>query len=167
MKIRFAKRSDLKSIVEIYNQAITSGGATADLNELCVEDRNDWFNDHNKDSYPIYVIEQENTVIGWGSLSAYRKGRGALKTTAEISYYIDYNYHGKGHAKKLIEHMINDCPRLGIEHLIALLLEVNISSVRILEKFGFEMWGLLPNIAKLPNQNCGHLIYGKSLIKCS
>lgn len=163
MNIRFAKFSDLETIIDIYNQAIASGCATADLIELTAEDRLDWFNDHDKDSYPIYVIEKDNSILGWGSLSAYRKGRGALRTTAEISYYIDYNHHGKGLGKKLIEHMVNDCERLGFDNLVAILLEINYGSINILKHFGFEQWGLMPNIAILGDQKCGHLYYGIKL----
>lgn len=163
MKIRLGKYEDLKSIVNIYNQAISSGNATADLKELSVNDRIDWFNDHNENEYPIYVIESDDKIIGWGSLSPYRKGRGALRETAEISYYIDYNYHGLGYGKKIIEYMINDCKRIGIKNLFAMLLEVNQKSIKLLEQFGFSKWGHLPNIVNLNGTVCGHVIYGRNL----
>lgn len=79
-----------------------------------------------------------NTIIGWESISPYRKGREGLNETAEISYYLDYDYHGQGYGKKLIEFMITDCKRLGIKNLFALLLEINKRSRLILEGFGFS-----------------------------
>ena len=163
MKIRFAQLQDLSEIVDIYNQAIKAGNATADLLELSPDDKKYWFLEHNNDEYPIYIIELDEKIIGWGSISPYRKGRGALKETAEISYYIDYNYHGKGYGKELLNYMINDCKRLGIKNLFALLLEVNKSSIIILEKFGFTEWGFMPDVANLNGKKCGHLIYGKNL----
>ncbi len=163
MKIRFALLNDLERIIDIYNQAVNAGNATADLNELSSNDRKEWFLEHHKDKYPIYVLDADNKIIGWGSLSPYRKGRGGLKETAEISYYLDYNYHRLGYGKKLIEHMISDCKRLGIKNLFALLLEVNKASIIILEKFGFNKWGFMPDVVNLNGVKCGHLIYGKKI----
>jgi phosphinothricin acetyltransferase len=163
MNIRFAEYIDLKSIIEIYNQAVNSGKATADLKEISMEDRKDWFAEHNKDKYPIYVIETADRVVGWGSLSPYRKGREGLKSTAEISYYIDYNYHGLGYGKNLIDFIIKDCKRIEINNVFALLLEINEKSVEILERFGFSQWGFMPDVANINGITCGHLIYGKNL----
>lgn len=163
MKIRFAEFVDLKSIIGIYNQAINAGNATADLIELDPNDRKEWFLEHDKDKYPIYVLVSDKNVIGWGSLSPYRKGRGGLRETAEISYYLDYNYHGLGYGKMLMEYIIDDCKRLGIKNLFALLLETNKASIIILEKFGFTKWGFMPDVVNLNGVSCGHLIYGKKV----
>lgn len=164
LKIRFATSIDLKSIISIYNQAINAGNATADLNELEASDRKEWFLEHDKDKYPIYILETDDHVIGWGSLSPYRKGRGGLRETAEISYYLDYDYHGLGYGKMLIEYMIGDCKRIGIKNVFALLLETNKASIIILEKFGFTQWGFMPDVVNLRGVSCGHLIYGKKIV---
>ncbi|MBU1014733.1 MAG: GNAT family N-acetyltransferase [Bacteroidetes bacterium] len=163
MEIRFAINVDLKCIVDIYNQAIKAGNATADLTELYPSDRKEWFIEHNENEYPIYVLEINKKIIGWGSLSPYRKGRAGLRTTAEISYYIDYNYHGHGYGKKLIDFIITDCKRLGIKNLFALLLEINETSVIVLERFGFTKWGFMPDVANLNGITCGHFIYGRKI----
>jgi L-amino acid N-acyltransferase YncA len=163
MNIRFAKISDLQRITDIYNLAIKAGNITADIERITIDDRLEWFLDHNIGEYPIYVVEVENRIVGWGALSSYRKGRGALRTTAEISYYVDFINHKKGYGTKLIDHMIKDCDRLGIENLIAFLVEINKPSIEILQKFGFEQWGCFPGIVNLNKIVCGHLIYGKKI----
>jgi phosphinothricin acetyltransferase len=163
LNIRFSENKDLKDIINIYNQAVKAGNATADTLELKDNDRINWFLEHTNDKYPIYILELNNSVIGWGSISPYRKGREGLKETAEISYYLNYNYHGKGYGKKLIEFMMADCKRLGIKNLVALLLEINKKSSQILEGFGFSRWGFLPDIVNLNGVRCGHLIYGKKV----
>ena len=163
MKVRFAEYKDLKDIINIYNQAIKAGNSTADIKELKRNDREDWFLEHDNDYYPIYVIELNDTIIGWGSISPYRKGREGLKETAEISYYLDYNYHGQGYGKRLITYMIADCKRLGIKNLFALLLDINKRSSLILEGFGFSKWGFMPDVVNLKGVRCGHLIYGKKV----
>lgn len=160
MKIRIANISDLISIVEIYNQAVRSGNATADLTEVSVSEREEWFSDHASDSYPIYVVEKGGEVIGWGSLSPHRKGREALRETAEISYYIHYGYHRRGFGHELIQHIINDCPRLGFRNLFAIMLDTNKASEKVLKKLGFTKWGHLPDVAKIRDKRCGQFIYG-------
>jgi phosphinothricin acetyltransferase len=69
LKIRFAEYKDLEDIISIYNQAIKAENATADIKELNINDRENWFFEHNNDKYPIYLIELKNTIIGWGSIS--------------------------------------------------------------------------------------------------
>lgn len=163
MNIRFAEHKDLKDIIDIYNQAIKAGNATADIKEFKSNDRVDWLLEHNNHKYPIYILELNHTIIGWGSLSPYRKGREGLKETAEISYYLNYKYHGQGYGKILIRYMIEDCKRLGIKNLLALLLEINKKSSLILEGFGFSKWGFMPDVVNLKGVRCGHLIYGKKI----
>jgi len=160
MNIRIASERDLPQIVEIYNQAVAQIGATADLSPVSVESRLGWFANHNPDAYPIWVAEQSKCVLGWCSLSAYRPRRMALCHTAEISYYVHKDHRRKGVASTLIQYAISQCPALKIKNLFALLLEVNVPSIRILEKFGFVKWGRMPDVAELGGKTCGHLIYG-------
>ncbi len=160
MNIKFAEIQDLPKIVEIYNQAVEAGNATADIEKIAEKERLTWFEEHHKDSYPIYLLFSANKVAGWCSLSPYRKGRKALSQTAEVSYYIDYHYHRKGFGEKLLTHAIQDCYRLGIKNIFALLLENNLASIGLLTKLGFEKWGFMPHVANFNGNECGHLIYG-------
>ena len=160
MRIRIAQQADLVQIVEIYNQAVALKSATADLYPLEPDDRSQWLKEHVPEKYPIYVAEVDDKVIGWCSLSPYRPGRMALRYTAEISYYIHEGYRRKGIGSALVKHAIAQCEKLGIKTLFALLLDVNVASVKLLEKHGFAKWGHMPNVADFDGQECGHLIYG-------
>jgi len=165
IKIRFAEKTDLSFIVEIYNQAIRSNYATGDLTEFTVEQRVDWYNKFDNEVYPIYIAEVENKVVGYCTISPYRPGREAMSTVAEISYYIDYLYHNKGIGSKIFEYVIADCNRIGKENLLAILLDINPKSVSILEKFNFKKWGHFPDIINIKGKKCGHLIYGLKINK--
>jgi len=68
-----------------------------------------------------------------------------------------------GVASKLVGHAIRECSRLGIKTLIAILLDINVPSVRLLEKFGFQKWGHMPNVADFDGKECSHLYYGLRL----
>lgn len=151
-------------IVRIYNQAVIAGSQTADENTVSLKDKLPWLKQHTGDHYIIYVANIDAEIVGYLALSPYRHGRSAFSKTAEISYYIDNNHQGKGIGKQLIEHAINQCKELKIESLIAILLSCNSTSIAILEKYNFEKWGAMPNIAKLKNGSADHLYYGKHLI---
>jgi phosphinothricin acetyltransferase len=160
MNIRIARAEDLGALVEIYNQAIAVGQKTADITVVSIEDRKAWFEEHTPDSHPLLVAEQAGSILGYLTLSAYRPGRMALRHTAEVSYYVHFDHHRQGFASKLLRQAIEMCPALQIKTLIAILIESNAASIRLLEKFGFERWGYLPRVAEFDGMEFGHLYYG-------
>lgn len=163
LSIRFANISDLPSIVDIYNQAIRSKSATGDMDEFSVENRIKWFNKFDTDRYPIYVAEQNNTVVGYATLSPYREGRQAMSRIAEISFFLDYSYRGLGIGSSILEYVMSDCKRLRKEILLAILLDINTESIYLLKKFKFQEWGRLPKVIDFNGEICDHLIYGLDL----
>jgi L-amino acid N-acyltransferase YncA len=77
--VRMALPVDLPRLVEIYNQAIESGRATADLVPYTEASRRVWFAEHGPDTDPIFVYD-DGVVQGYLSLSPYR-GRPDLRRT--------------------------------------------------------------------------------------
>jgi phosphinothricin acetyltransferase len=138
MNIRDAKIGDVEYINTIHNQAIAEKFKVAYLEpwtqERCVE----WFKEHTGKEYPVYVAEIDNTVIGFVYVNPYRPGRAALKQTAEISFFVDKDYRGKGIGKKLIAYMESQCCKLGIKTLFAIILDTNAASIKLIEKCGYE-----------------------------
>jgi phosphinothricin acetyltransferase len=163
MKIRNFTETDYPVIVEIYNHAVDEKFATADTEHVTIESRKEWFAQHSSNTYPIYVAEEDDRIIGWCSLSPHRPGRKALRTVAEISYYIHKEHRRRGVANTLIDYTIERARELGFKNLMTILLDKNKTSIHILEKFGFEKWGHLPNIAEIDGVICGQFIYGKKL----
>ncbi len=164
MNIRTASEKDYADIIKIYNHAVDEKFATADSEYVTVESRKEWLVQHSPDSYPIFVAEEKNEIIGWCSLSPHRPGRKALRTVAEISYYVHKSHRRKGIANSLIKFALNESKTLGFKNLISILLDVNLISIQLLEKFGFEKWGHLPDIAFIDSTVCGQFIYGKKLV---
>ncbi|MCP3967969.1 MAG: N-acetyltransferase [Lentisphaerae bacterium] len=160
MEVRFAGNKDLPAIVEIYNQAIEEKNATADITPIELEDRLQWLKDHSPDRYPVWVVEKDGAIAGWCSLSPYRPGRMALRYAAEISYYVHRNFRRQGIASVLTQKAIDACERLDLKTLFAILFEINTGSTRLLEKFGFESWGRMPDIADIDGKEISHVIYG-------
>jgi L-amino acid N-acyltransferase YncA len=160
MKIRIAKSEDLDAIVSIYNQAIASGQKTADITPVSPESRVEWFNNHMPNKYPIIVAEEDYTIVGYLSISAYRPGRMALRYTAEVSYYVNFDHQGHGIGSDLMQYAINMCPRLQLKTLFAILIDSNHVSIGLLEKFGFKKWGQMPGVADFDGIEIGQVYYG-------
>ena len=163
MTVRLANINDLEAIIEIYNQAIDNRISTADLFHINPSDRNEWFMEHTKDKFPILVAEVENHVVGWISLSPYRKGRGGLKYNAEISYYIHNMFQKRGIGSTLMSEMLKLARELDYRNIFAILIDENIGSIKLLEKFSFERWAFLPNFVEIDGNIYNHLYYGLQL----
>lgn len=168
MQIRLAVEADLPSIIEIYNAAIPSRLATADLEPISVDSRRAWFRSHDA-RYPVWVItigdrhiqsDQNEQILGWLSLQMFY-GRPAYHKTAEVSIYIDPKYQGKGIGKKLLDYAIAQCPKLNISKLVGFVFAHNVASRCLFEKAGFTEWGFLPDIAELDGINQSLRIFGK------
>lgn len=162
--IRQANFQDLAQITEIYNQAIASKKSTADMRPYTAKQREGWFFEHTKNNRtPIYVYEENDAVLGYCYLSAYRPGRQALETLAEISYFVDFAHHNQGIGHKLLQHSMQEAKKLGYRNLVALIMSSNDSSIAFLKKHGFQLWGTLPDVVYIEDKVYSHVYYGLKL----
>ena len=161
--IRTAHFNDLETIVEIYNQAIDAKFQTGFTERVSVDDRIEWFNEHTPDKYPLFVYIVDDKVAGWLSVSPYRAGRGALRYSVEISYFIDAGHRKKGIASQLLVYAINACRQLNYRTALAIILDKNTASINLMEKFSFQKWGFLPGVADFDGVECSHVYYGMKL----
>lgn len=160
--MRLATRKDLPRIVEIYNSTIASRVATADTAPVQVDSKLEWFEAHDPDRRPLLIKEHESNVIGWLSFEDFY-GRPAYAYTAEISIYFDPVFRGKGLGKEMLQYAIELAPSLDIHNLLGFVFQHNEASVGLLAKFGFEQWGLLPDVALMDGKAYSLCIYGLSL----
>ena len=61
MKIRDAVESDLPAIIKIYNAAVATRIATAQLEPVTLEQRRDWLKEHSGDR-PFWVLEMDGQI---------------------------------------------------------------------------------------------------------
>jgi L-amino acid N-acyltransferase YncA len=163
MQIRLAHWDDLAAVNDIYNQAVMERFCTAHLSPEDMETRRHWFTGHKPERYPVFVSCRQETITGWVSLGPYRPGRQALAHVGEVSYYVDRAYRGQGIGSQLLGYAIDAAPGCGLSVLIAILLDRNPASMRLLEKFGFSRWGAMPGIALIGSETADHLYYGLKL----
>ncbi len=158
--IRKIEIADLDAVNEIYNQAVRSKYQTAETEETSLEYRRRWYEEHQLGNYPVFVIEDLGEVEGWVSLSEYRKGRRALRYTSEVSFYVRKDRQGQGIGTQLLKFAIDRAREINIKTLIAILLESNTPSIRLLGKFNFQKWGDMPNVAEFDGIECNHQFFG-------
>lgn len=140
-----AQYDDLPKTVDIYNQAITGRMATADTEPVSVESKEAWFQEYN-DSFPMWVIKDNQTIVGWVSLEPFY-GRPAYLKTAEISIYIDNDYQHHGLGQKALDYVFSQLPNLAINVIVANIFAHNTPSQKLFQKNHFEQWGHLPEVA--------------------
>ncbi|MBD7894524.1 N-acetyltransferase [Limosilactobacillus sp. Sa3CUN2] len=162
MSIQFKKAAheDLPQIVEIYNQIIPSRLATADLDPVTVEQREEWFASFTP-THPLWkIVNSEGQMIGWVGLEPFY-GRPAYEHTSEIAIYIDQDARHQGIGRQAIEFVISQLPQLGISAIVAYIFGHNIPSLKLFKEFEFEEWGKLPQVAELDGIQRDLVILGR------
>jgi L-amino acid N-acyltransferase YncA len=159
---RDASIEDLPIIVDIYNLTVPGRMVTADTEPVSINDRLDWFKEHNPSKRPLWVVEYEDEICGWVSLQSFY-GRPAYDATAEISIYLHENFRGKGLGKKTLNKVIEECPKFEIDTLLGFIFAHNEPSIRLFSSFGFEKWAHLPEVAKLDGIKRDLVILGKRI----
>jgi len=159
---RHATIDDLPDIVDIYNSTIPGRMVTADTEHVSADDRLDWFYKHSPGKKPLWIVEYGGNVCGWASLQSFY-GRPAYNATAEISIYLHEIYRGKGIGKRVLAKVIEECPGLKIDTLLAFIFAHNEPSIRLFSGFGFEKWGFLPGVANMDGIKRDLVILGKKI----
>src|SRR2546421_11223305 len=83
MTIRDAVESDLPAIIKIYNAAIATRIATAQMEPVTLEQRRGWLKEHSADRHPFWVLEIDRQIEGWLTLKPFLS-RCAYRETAEV-----------------------------------------------------------------------------------
>jgi L-amino acid N-acyltransferase YncA len=152
VKLRSARREDLDSITEIYNEAIIKTVATFDIEPKTYEDQKKWFDDHGLKN-PILVAELNGVIVGWASLSKW-SDRCAYSDTAEISLYVREEFQGKGIGRHLIETIVKEGEKTGLHTIIARITEGNESSLHLHRSVGFTHIGIMKEVGEKFGKRC-------------
>ena len=160
MKIRDAVEADLPAIIKIYNAAIATRIATAQLEPVTLDERRNWLKEHSSDRHPFWVLEIDRSVAGWLTLKPFLP-RCAYRGTAEVSVYVDERLRRRGVGRTLLGEAISRAPFLQINAMVGLIFAHNKPSLRLFEQLGFERWGLLPRVAQLDDVERDLTIMGR------
>jgi L-amino acid N-acyltransferase YncA len=132
------ERKHLQAILDIYNDAVLNTTASYDYEPRTIEQRVAWFEDHQKNNYPMFVaVDAQGKVVGWSALNPFHSRIGYQYTT-ENSVYIAASERGKGIGKLLMQPLIDGARERGLHAIIAAIDAANEASVRLHARFGFE-----------------------------
>ena len=141
MQIRAATAADLPGILEIYNDAVLKTTATYDYEPRTLEHRTEWFEDRQRERYPILVaVEESGQVKGWSALNPFH-ARFGYRFTAENSVYVAETARGRGVGKALLGPLVEAGRARGLHAIIAAIDAANEASLRLHAAFGFEQVG--------------------------
>jgi len=168
MKTRFplslATQDDLPAIVDIYNSTIASRLVTADLEPVTVASRQPWFDSHQRLDRPLWVLRDTfsvgQPVAGWMSFSDFHP-RAAYAGTVEVSVYLREDYRGQRLGTLLLHAAVEQARQIGAHTLVGLVFGHNQPSLALFERFGFERWGSLPQVAELDGVSRDLVYVGK------
>lgn len=97
--------------------------------------------------YPYLVAEHGGQLVGYAYASSYR-ARIGYRFTVENSVYVAAGQQGRGVGAALLRYLIEECEKRGFRQMIAVIGETaNTASIRLHEKFGFQMVGIFRGIA--------------------
>lgn len=154
---------DLAFIVDVYNQTIPSRMVTADTEPVTIESRQSWFDAHNVQARPLWLISYQDKPCGWVSLSTFY-GRPAYAKTVEISLYIHTDFRGKKIGQSAVRYVERFALEHNIENILCYIFAHNLPSLSLFNKMDYQQWGYLPNVAILDNNHRDLVILGKSIV---
>jgi len=139
--VREATEDDVPAILDIYNYEVLHGTATFDIEPKTLEDRLLWFRATQQPPHCVIVADDAGAVAGWGCLHPFHT-RAAYRFTTEDSVYIHYDRRGEGIGKLILARLIELAREGGFHTIMAGMSEGNEASVRLHQRFGFELVGV-------------------------
>lgn len=162
--VRDATEKDHVRVVEIYNSTVPSRLVTADTEPVTVESRSRWFQEHNPNHRPLWILEgKDEMVLGWVSFQSFY-GRPAYNATVEISIYLDPSARGKGLGTRVLNYSIERAKSFGIKTILGFIFAHNEPSLKLFRSAGFSDWAYMPDIAVLDGIERGVRILGKRIV---
>jgi len=134
--IRDATIDDAPELLTIYNDIILNTTAVWHEEPHTIAMRQQWLADKATDRFPVFVAEEDNKIIGFSTIGAFRPWFG-YRFTVENSVYVASASRGKGVAKLLLPPLIDASKKLGLHAIVAGIEASNEASIALHQKFGF------------------------------
>ncbi len=135
--IRLAQSVDLETIREIWNYYILHTSYNYDYEAKTKEQIESWFYSKQERGFPVFVLEDDGKVQGYGSYDLFRPHSGYLHS-AEHGLYFSPTSQGRGYGKKLMNHLINSAKEKGFTTFVAGIDSSNKGSLIFHERMGFK-----------------------------
>jgi len=146
LRVRPAIRSDCPGILAIYNHAVLHTTASYDEQPRSLEHRLEWFDAHQRDNYPVFVVVTgSDEVVGWSALNRFHD-RVGYRFTCDNSIYIDEAWRGRGLGHHLLVPLLHAASDRGLHSILAVVDSGNEASIRLHARHGFVQVGLFKEV---------------------
>lgn len=149
MTIRHAIAADATSIAFIYNQGIEDRGATFETEPRTAADIVRRLEDASQ--FPLLVAEEDDAVVGWAGLSAYRS-RSCYSGIGEFSIYLERAARGRGIGRELLLSLIDAARQRGYWKLVSRIFPSNAGSRALCRSCGFREVGIYEKHGRLDGE---------------
>jgi phosphinothricin acetyltransferase len=136
-----ARAVHAEGIRSIYNRAIETTTATFEMTPKTLPEQLEWIAEHSGAHPAVVAVDDQDSVLGFGSLSPYRP-RPAYSTTVENSVYVDEAFQRRGIGRAILEELVRLAEAHGFHVVIARIAGDNDASVALHTACGFEMAGV-------------------------
>lgn len=144
--IRATTPADIPAITAIYAHHVLHGLASFETEPPDVAEMTRRYEKVLADRLPHLVARDGDTVVGFAYATIYR-GRFAYRFTAEDSVYVHADHAGRGIGRALLTVLIDDCERLGVRQMVAVIGDsANAASIGLHATLGFEHAGTLRSV---------------------
>lgn len=145
MMIRAAGPGDAAAILEIHNAAVTHSTAIWTDQLETVADREAYLAEHAAAGHAVLVAEADGVVVGYASFGTWRQKNG-YRLTVDDSVYVRDGHQGAGVGRALLAELIERARAGGFHVMIADIEAGNTGSIRLHERFGFEVCGTIREV---------------------
>jgi len=137
--IRDATPADAAAIAAIYNESIAANDSTMDdVLKTAADIQQQMAGFHDREVF--IVLEEEGEVLGWGIIKRY-SDRPGYRFCCETSVYICRTLTRRGYGSRIEQALIDRCRAFGYHHLVAKIWATNAGSIKMHERFGYEIVG--------------------------
>ncbi len=144
--IRPSEKTDIGAIYEIYENEVLHGTATFDEIPPTRDELLEKRAQIRRTGFPHLLAEMDGRVIGYSYISLYRQ-RSAYSKTVENAIYVHPSHQGTGVGFKLMTVILQECKKLGLKNVIAVIGDSeNHGSVKLHKKLGFRKVGTLNEV---------------------
>src|ERR1700736_6130592 len=140
LTVRLAEISDAEAIRAIYNREVTETMVTFDLVPRTLAEQEAWLAARGGARRAVAAVDGSATVVGFGSLSAYRD-RPAYSTTVEDSVYVHADHRGRGVGRLLLEELVRVATTHGFHAVMARIVGGHEASIALHASCGFALVG--------------------------
>lgn len=150
MIVRDAVPADVAAIVELYNALIPTSTVTWTETLQTVAERSCWFDEQQRQGFPVLVAQHGDAVVGFSSYGHFR-GAGwwpGYRFSVEHTIHVQEAHWGSSVGRLLIEELVERARSAGKHVLVGAIDGDNEASIRFHERLGFT------EVARMPEVGC-------------